>query len=232
MAEGAHLNESLPANIPEDVTSWEIKREGGLPVKVHCNHTAMVALADLKPYPNNPNKHTDDQLLRLAKIFEHQGVRSPAVVSIRSGFVVKGNGSIAAAKLLGMQYYPVDYQDFPDSKKERLYVVGDNQIAELSTLDTSLVKDIMLELDAPDVDLTLMGFSPSEIEKLLQPDNKKANRKNRATDPEFSKFELTMKHANKERWCRLLDKIRKARKLETLEEAIVILCDLYDTSTK
>lgn len=70
---------------------------------IHCAHTRVVPLAELeqKRNPKNPNTHSAAQIAALAAVFEANGIRSPAVVSNRSGLMTKGHGRIEAALLQG-----------------------------------------------------------------------------------------------------------------------------------
>ncbi len=68
--------------------------------EVKCAHDEMVPLEEIIPNPRNPNQHPDQQIELLAKIIAAQGWRAPITVSTRSGFIVRGHGRFAAAKLL------------------------------------------------------------------------------------------------------------------------------------
>ena len=59
-------------------------------LNIQCEYTELVDINALKPNPKNPNKHPPEQIERLAKIIEYQGMRSPIVVSELSGFITKG----------------------------------------------------------------------------------------------------------------------------------------------
>ena len=73
----------------------------GIPVR--CAHDAIVDAAALVPNPNNPNRHSDEQIRLLAGIIKHQGWRWPIKVSNRSGFMVSGHGRLLAAHKLGVE---------------------------------------------------------------------------------------------------------------------------------
>ena len=82
---------------------------GGVPV--FCAHDAIVAIEKLIPNPKNPNTHPDAQIQALGRIIRQTGWRAPITVSKRSGFIVKGHGRLAAAKLEGLTEVPADYQN-------------------------------------------------------------------------------------------------------------------------
>ena len=106
----------------------------------------MVDIEKLVGNPRNPNKHPQNQIELLAKIIKAQGWRNPIVVSKRSGFVVKGHGRLAAARLLGLELVPVDYQEYENEACEYADMVADNRIAELAELDEDALKGILEEL--------------------------------------------------------------------------------------
>ena len=134
--------------------------------KIYCAHTDVVATDSLIENPRNPNRHPEDQIIALAKIIRHQGWRNPIVVSRRSGFVVKGHGRLLAARMLGLEEVPVDYQDYENEAAEWADMVADNKIAELSNMDEDELNAIIRELDGH-IDLELTGFQTPEINNIL-----------------------------------------------------------------
>lgn len=135
-------------------------------VKIMCTYTRMAPVYELVEHPKNPNKHPDRQIELLGKIILAQGFRRPIVVSNRSGYVIVGHGRLAAAKYIGMEQVPVDYQDYPNEAAEYADMVADNKIAELSEFDRDMFKDILKEFDA-DFDMELLGCKESELNSLL-----------------------------------------------------------------
>lgn len=62
---------------------------------------------------------------------------------------------------------PVEYQDFATEDNELAVLVGDNQLAELSTLDLNGLQDIIDGFKASDFDTILAGFEPTDLDALL-----------------------------------------------------------------
>ena len=87
-------------------------------IPVFCAHDDIAPIETVVPNPRNPNKHPDAQLELLAKIIDGQGWRAPITVSNRSGFVVRGHGRLAAARLLGKATVPIDRQEYADEASE------------------------------------------------------------------------------------------------------------------
>lgn len=127
----------------------------------------MVDIEKLVGNPRNPNKHPQSQIELLAKIIKAQGWRNPIVVSKRSGFVVKGHGRLEAARLLGLELVPVDYQEYENEACEYADMVADNRIAELAELDEDALKGILEELQGA-IDLDITGFTAADIDRMLE----------------------------------------------------------------
>jgi hypothetical protein len=133
---------------------------------VHCKHTKMVAVEDLRPHPQNPNSHPDKQIALLAKNIRHMGWRHPVIVSELTGFVVAGHARIEAAKVLNLDKVPVDYQMFSSETDERAYLVADNKLAELAEMQRDILQEILDEMKKAGLDQTLAGLSQEDIDKL------------------------------------------------------------------
>jgi len=135
-------------------------------MQIHCSHTEMAVLETLVENPRNPNKHPEKQIELLAKIMKHQGWRNPIVVSKRSGFIVKGHGRLAAAKLNGWIEAPIDKQDYANEADEWADMIADNKIAELAETDISILEGIKLELPE-NFDLDLLGVIDLDLSAIL-----------------------------------------------------------------
>lgn len=136
-------------------------------MKVNCAFDKMVPIDELVENPRNPNTHPKKQIDLLAKIIKRQGWRHPITVSNRSGFIVHGHGRLAAAKLLGVESVPVDYQDYDTEAQEWEDLLADNKIAELAELDESLAAQLLDELEKAEAEIELTGFTDRELQKLM-----------------------------------------------------------------
>jgi len=136
-------------------------------VPIFCAHDELVALEKLVGNPRNPNTHPRAQIELLAKIIAAQGWRAPITVSRRSGFVVRGHGRLEAARLLGVDAVPVDYQDYESEAAEWADLIADNRIAELAEMDFSSLADLLSDLSLETIDMELTGFDSKELERLF-----------------------------------------------------------------
>jgi len=137
-------------------------------IQNHCAHDEMQPLDSLRPHPRNPNKHSKTQIELLAKIIGSQGWRAPIVVSKRSGFIVAGHARREAATLLQLDTVPVSLQAFKNEREEKAHLIADNRIAELATIDTASLKDLILELDTGALDMDLTGYDADALASLME----------------------------------------------------------------
>jgi hypothetical protein len=130
-------------------------------MQFNCAYTELVSISKLVPNPKNANKHSAEQIERLAKIIDFQGQRSPIVVSKRSGFITKGHGRLMAMQKLKWEQVAVDYQDYLSEAQEYADVIADNEIARWAELDLGMVNMEMAEFD---LDLELLGMKDFSID--------------------------------------------------------------------
>ena len=134
---------------------------------VNCAHDKLVPIGELKPHPQNPNTHPENQLVLLAKIIKEQGWRAPITVSMLSGFIVRGHARLEAAKRLGCEVVPVDFQDYPGEAAEMSDRIADNRLAELAMMDMPVLAGLLQELDTGVWDMELTGFDKKELERVM-----------------------------------------------------------------
>lgn len=132
-------------------------------VKVYCICDELVDTKSLKDHPKNRNKHPQEQIQRLAKLYESHGIRHPIIVSKNSGFIVAGHGRRLAALLAGVERFPVVYQSFDSEEAEYAFIQSDNAIALWSTLDIVQINEDLVAMGA-NFDADLLGLKPFLIE--------------------------------------------------------------------
>jgi ParB/Sulfiredoxin domain len=136
-------------------------------LKVHCAHTKLVPLEELKPHPRNPNQHPIEQIQLLANIIKQTGWRNPIVVSERSGFITKGHARYSAARLLQAKVAPTDYQKYANEDEELADMLADNRIAELAERDDRVLRDLLASFPADKLELT--GYTPADLREMYPP---------------------------------------------------------------
>jgi hypothetical protein len=141
-------------------------------IKLHCKFDELVDPKALKDHPKNRNKHGNDQIERLAKLYDYHGIRHPIVVSKQTGMIVAGHGRKLAAIRAGLKEVPVVYQDFESDDAEYAFIQADNAIALWSDLDLSGINSDLPDL-GPDFNLDVLGiknFTLDMAEKEFDPD--------------------------------------------------------------
>jgi ParB-like chromosome segregation protein Spo0J len=141
------------------------KRADGIPV--HCAHSKLVEIGTLKPHPKNPNTHPERQVKLLAKVIKLNGWRRAIVVSDRSGYIVKGHGTLMAAQLAKLKEVPVDVQHYEDDEAEIRDLIADNRIPELSYRENRSVVALLQQLEAKGQDIESAGYANDELQALI-----------------------------------------------------------------
>lgn len=170
---------------------------------IKCKFDAMVKLSDLKQHPNNRNKHSKEQIERLAKILAYQGIRAPIIVSKRTNHIVKGHCTALAIGANKAKEAPVVYQEFESDEQEYAFLQSDNAIASWADLDFSEINNEITDL-GPDFDIDLLGikdFSLEPAEKFLEKDLR--------PDPAF-KIIIAIESENDKKALLKLLKVKKA----------------------
>ena len=127
------------------------------------NHLVMRAPADLKPWPNNPRKHSVKQLTKLQASIKEFGFIAP-VITDETGVVLSGHGRLEAAKALKLSVIPTRVVSGLTEDQKRAYVIADNKLAQLSDWDDKLLKGELEILTAADFSVEATGFSTAEID--------------------------------------------------------------------
>lgn len=142
------------------------KRADGIPV--HCAHSKLVDIATLKPHPQNPNTHPERQVKLLAKVIKLNGWRRAIVISDRSGFIVKGHGTLMAAQLAKLKEVPVDVQHYASEEEEVRDLIADNRIPELSYRENKSIVSLLQKLEAKGEDIEAAGYQGDELATLIK----------------------------------------------------------------
>jgi len=135
---------------------------------IHCSHDELVPLArlDTMRHPKNPNTHGAAQIAAIAAVFEGNGIRAPVVVSRRSNLITRGHGRLDSALMLGLEHFPVNFQDYADEAAEINDMLADNRLAELAGIDDAKLAEVLKELHDQGHDLNLAGFTDEDFAAL------------------------------------------------------------------
>ena len=122
-------------------------------------------LAKLQPYARNAKLHGPDQVAKIAASMAEFGWTVPCLVA-DDGELIAGHGRVLAATQLGLTEAPVIVLGHLTEAQRRAYPLADNRLAK-SAWDEALLSAELNDLLADDFDLSLVGFSDGELDKLL-----------------------------------------------------------------
>ena len=125
---------------------------------------------DLKPYENNSRTHSKEQVDQIVNSIKEFGFTNPILID-EDGGIIAGHGRLEAATALGMEEVPTITLEGLTEDQKRAYVIADNRLALNAGRDISALTEEVRALEVLDFDLSLLGFDPDELSKLLdEPD--------------------------------------------------------------
>jgi DNA modification methylase len=125
-----------------------------------------VPVRSLRPYPGNPRTHSKRQVRQIADSIRRFGFTNPVLIG-EDGEIIAGHGRVEAAKLLGLESVPTLRLAHLDAAQRRAYVLADNKLALNAGWDQELLAIELQGLIAVDFDIEITGFSPTEIDLVL-----------------------------------------------------------------
>lgn len=132
----------------------------------HSLRISYLDIDDLKPYERNARTHSAKQLEQIAASIREFGWSSPIIVDGQNG-IIAGHGRAAAARLLGLKSVPVVRLEHLTPTQKRGLILAENKLAEAAGWDDGLLRAELAELRGLDFDLSLAGFSVTEVGRLF-----------------------------------------------------------------
>lgn len=121
----------------------------------------QIAIAKLKPDPNNARKHDGRNMAAISESIKHFGQVEPLIVQKSSSMVIGGNARLEVMKHQGIKRVDVVKLDIDDARAAALSVAL-NRTAELAKWDDAILAGILDGL--PDeFDIEKLGFSDQEL---------------------------------------------------------------------
>lgn len=137
---------------------------------MHARELEVRKIGTIKPHPKNARTHPAKQIRRLVESINQFGFTSPLLID-ENNVILAGHARWQAAKEAGLKVIPVIVLRGLSEGKKRAYVLADNKIAELAGYDRLALATELEELSSllaeDDLDLSLTGFEPAEIDNLL-----------------------------------------------------------------
>ena len=121
----------------------------------------LTPIDDVQQHPENYNNGDLDAIVESIEV---NGMYRPVYVQKDTGYIVAGNHTWLACKMLEATEIPVVYVDL-DQHQARKILVADNRIAQLARPDDAQLLDL-LDRIAVDDGLTGTGFNEDSIEAL------------------------------------------------------------------
>ena len=130
----------------------------------------MIEISRIKPNPRNARAHPKKQIRKIADSILAFGFAAPVLID-EHDMLLAGEGRLHAARLLNLRSIPAIIMEGLTDAKKRALLLADNRIAqsggwdrerlasELASLPELLVED--------DLDISITGFEPAEIDALL-----------------------------------------------------------------
>jgi DNA modification methylase len=131
-------------------------------------HVTEVALERLRPWDRNPRRIAPAELenLKLALVDDREMLWARPLIALLDGTVVCGNMRLLAARELGWKTIPVLKVDL-DRERAAVWAVRDN--GHWGRWDEPALAELLGELEREGLDLLLIGFSSSELDRYLVP---------------------------------------------------------------
>src|SRR3984893_10034441 len=127
-------------------------------------------VAKLVPNARNARTHSDEQVAQLAASIEEWGWTIPVLVD-EAGGIIAGHGRVMAAHRLSIEDVPVMVAAGWSDAKKRAYMLADNKLTLNAEWDLEQLVVENRETRAACFDISLIGFSESEIDDLLKADD-------------------------------------------------------------
>lgn len=121
-----------------------------------------VAIASLTLDPHNARSHSDKNLEAIKGSLTKFGQQKPIVIN-KNNVVVAGNGTVAAAQLLGWEKVACVVTEL-EGRDLTAYALADNRTAELAAWDDENLGKSLQELFEDGFDIASIGFDPKEFE--------------------------------------------------------------------
>lgn len=123
------------------------------------------SVASLVPYARNARTHSEEQVKQIAASIKEWGWTTPVLID-EEGTIIAGHGRVMAAHRLKVPEVPVMVARGWSDAQKRAYALADNKLPLNAGWDNDLLKLELGELQALNFDLSLTGFSPSELPHL------------------------------------------------------------------
>ena len=128
-----------------------------------------VPVDKLVPYARNARTHSKEQILQIRASLREFGFVTPVVVDEKYS-IIAGHGRVAAAKEEGITEIPCVFAENLTEAQKKAYILADNRLAMNAGWDEEMLAVEIADLQGADFDVSLLGFTDAEMNKLLDGD--------------------------------------------------------------
>lgn len=136
------------------------------PLKLAIIYLPVTDLVKLK---DNPRIDKDPEAIkRLANLIKAHGFQNPLQIFRSDGKneIIVGNHRFDAGLSLGMKEFPcIVYEGNRDQALAR--AISDNQSNTWTDWNVPTLKDLLIELDGTEIDMSITGFNAQELELMM-----------------------------------------------------------------
>ena len=129
-----------------------------------------VPIDKLVPYVRNARTHSKEQILQLRASLREFGFVTPVIIDEKYS-VIAGHGRIMAAKEEGITEIPCVFAENLTDAQKKAYILADNRLAMNAGWDEEMLAVEIADLQGADFDVSLLGFTDAEMNKLLDGDS-------------------------------------------------------------
>ena len=125
-----------------------------------------VSIDKLIPYARNARTHNKEQIKQLRASLREFGFVNPCIID-KDYNIIAGHGRVMAAKEEGISEIPCVFAEHLTDAQKRAYILADNRLALNAGWDDEMLSVELSDLQANAFDLSLLGFSDAEMNKLM-----------------------------------------------------------------
>lgn len=128
-----------------------------------------IAVGDLRAYEKNARTHSPDQVTQIIDSINEFGFTNPVLID-ENNELIAGHGRTQAAQAMGLEEVPAIRLTGLSDEQKRALRIADNKLALNAGWDYELLAEEIQELDLDGFDTSVIGFTDSEIDALLEGD--------------------------------------------------------------
>lgn len=172
--------------------------------------------------PSNARLHGNKNLDSIKGSLVKFGQQTPIVID-EKGVVLKGNGTLAAAKSLSWQKVWAIRASL-DNVQKAAYAIADNRSSELATWDNDVLAKTILSI-RDDFDMGDIGFDDWDMKKILGEDDaserKRSNKSKNRSDSSIKTVQLSFTEETAEEFQELIEYFQTELSITSLTDTIL-----------